>query len=84
MEPGGRKGQNHQVDFCFCSLPASPLLCTGNGPMQPEGEEVYGGSKQLYLPWANSVGHRLRGQEGAGRRAVLGKHSRLPHLYKLR
>ncbi len=82
---GEREGQNHQADFCFCSRPASPLLCTGNGSLQSEGEEEYGGSKQLYPPWANSGwGHGLRGQEGVGRRAGFGKNSRLLHLYQLR
>ena len=38
--PRGEKGPKRAADFCSCSFPASPLLCTGNGSLQSEGEEV--------------------------------------------
>lgn len=31
---GKREGQKHQADVCSCSLPANPVLCTGNGSLQ--------------------------------------------------
>lgn len=55
---GEREGQSHQADSC--SLPASPLLCTGNGSLQPEGEEAHKGLQ-------TAVGQLRVGAQAKGR-----------------